>query len=467
MTKRTKLCFGLIVAMALMLGCAASEEQKAASEFDHLQQQTYGGSMELAAKKRPGAELPAQASLAAYSAYAAAHNPQLQAAFARYKAAREAVTPARTLPDPRFTYRYFIQEVETRVGPQEQSFGLAQTFPWLGKLEARGDIALDKARASRQAFEAARLKLFYQVKQTYYEYYYLARAIAVTKENVELMRYIEQVARTKYKVAAAGHQDVIRAQVEQGKLEDRLRALQGLRSPIMAKLNASLNRPAGADLPWPTESPRTPKIEASDEQILIWLREANPQLRALDYQIAARKTAIELAGKDYFPDVTLAVDYIDTDKALMSTPDDGKDPVVVMASVNLPIWHDKYRANQRQARARHLAALNERLGAENALASEVHLVLYEFRDAQRKINLYRDSLILKAKQSLTVTQKAFMANKASFLDLVDAQRMLLEFQLLYERALVNSAQRLAQLEMLVGRELPRNSNQEKDEPQAK
>lgn len=451
--------------MALLLvGCAGSEEHKAFREFGHLQQQTYGGSIEVGAEERPGAKLSADAGLAAYSAYAAAHNPQLQAAFARYKAALESVAPARTLPDPRFTYRYFIQEVETRVGPQEQSFGLAQTLPWFGKLDASGDIALEKAKAQGQAFEAAKLKLFYQVKKAYYEYYYLGRAIAVTEENVELMRYIEQVARTKYKVAAAGHQDVIRAQVEQGKLEDRLRALQGLRSPIMAKLNAALNRPAGAQLPWPTEVPQEEKIEASDEQILIWLHEANPQLKALDHQIAAQKKAVELAGKDYYPDVTFGVNYIDTDKALLpGTPDSGKDPVVVMASINLPIWHDKYRANQRQARASHLAAIKERLGAENTLVSEVHLVLYEFRDAGRKINLYRDNLILKAKQSLKVTQAAFMTDKANFLDLVDAQRMLLEFQLLYERALANSAGRLAQLEMLVGRELPRQLHQDQSE----
>ncbi len=469
MTKRTKVCFWLIAAMVLiMAGCAPREEHKAFREFDHIQQQIYSGSIEVATKKRPGDELSAEPSLSNCLAYAAAHNPELQAAFSRYKAALEAVAPARTLPDPRFTYRYFIQEVETRVGPQQQSFGLAQTFPWFGKLQASGDIALEKAKAQGQAFEAAKLKLFYQVKHAYYEYYYLARAISVTKENVELMRYIEQVVRTKYKVAAAGHQDVIRAQVEQGKLEDRLRALQGLRSPIMAKLNAALNRPAGAELPWPTEVPQEEKIEASDEQILTWLGEANPELKALDYQIAAQKKAVELAGKDYFPDITLGVDYIDTAEALMSgTPDSGKDPVVVMASVNLPIWHDKYQANQRRARASYLAALKERLGVENALASEVHLALYEFRDAQRKINLYRDSLIPKAEQSLKVTQAAFMADKASFLDLIDAERMLLEFQLLYERALANNAQRLAQLEMLVGRELPRRSNQEKDEPEAK
>ncbi len=308
MTKRAMLCFWTIVAVVLITGCAVSDERKAFNEFDHLQQQTYSGPIEVATGQRPWTELSPEPTLAQYSAYAAAHNPQLQAAFARYKAALQAIAPARTLPDPRLSYRYFIQEVETRVGPQRQGFGLAQTFPWFGKLEARGDIALEKAQAQGQLFQAAKLKLFYQVKNAYYEYYYLARAISVTKENVELMRYIEQVVRTKYKVATAEHQDVIRAQVEQGKLEDRLRSLRDLRSPIMAKLNAALNRPAGAELPWPTEPPRQEKIIVSNEMILTWLREANPQLKALDYQIAAKKKAIELAGKDYFPDVTLAVD---------------------------------------------------------------------------------------------------------------------------------------------------------------
>ena len=312
---RLLLLAGLII---LAGGCAPSQEQTAFEQLHDRQQEVYLAPIETSTQQRPSGELPPQPRLANYLAYAARHNPKLQAAFSRYKAAREAVAPARTLPDPKFTYRYFIQEVETRVGPQQQSFGLAQTFPWFGKLQASGDIALQKAKAKGQAFEAAKLKLFYQVKHAYYEYYYLARAISVTKENVELMRYIEQVARTKYKVAAAGHQDVIRAQVEQGKLEDRLRTLQDLRSPIMAKLNAALNRPAGAELPWPTEVPQEERIEASDEQILIWLRQANPQLKALDYQIAAKKKAVELAGKDYFPDITLGVDYIDTSGALLS-----------------------------------------------------------------------------------------------------------------------------------------------------
>ena len=83
------------------------------------------------------------------------------------------------------------------------------------------------------------------------------------------------------------------------------------------------------------------------------------------------------------------------------------------------------------------------------------MALYHFRDAGRKIDLYRDTLIPKAEQSLNVTQQAFSAGQADFLDLIDTQRVLLEFKLSYERALAHRAQRLAEIEKLVGEDVPR------------
>jgi outer membrane protein TolC len=83
------------------------------------------------------------------------------------------------------------------------------------------------------------------------------------------------------------------------------------------------------------------------------------------------------------------------------------------------------------------------------------MVLYRFRDAERKVDLYRDTLVPKAEQSLKATETAFRAGKATFTDLVDAERVLLEFELSHERALASHAQRLAELEMLIGRDLPR------------
>jgi cobalt-zinc-cadmium efflux system outer membrane protein len=148
---------------------------------------------------------------------------------------------------------------------------------------------------------------------------------------------------------------------------------------------------------------------------------------------------------------------VDTDEALMpDTPDSGKDPVIAKASVNIPIWFRKYRAAEKEARLRHAAVQEQRVDTENQLEADLKLALYHFRDAARKIALYRDTLIPKANQSLKVAQQGFQAGQVSFISLIDAERLLLEFQLAYERALADRAKRVAEIETLVNKDLSGN-----------
>ncbi|MDD5134803.1 MAG: TolC family protein [Phycisphaerae bacterium] len=410
-------------------------------------------------------ELTENSGLPDYLAYAALNNPGLEAAFNRWKAALDRVPQVKALPDPRFTYRYFIEEVETRVGPQRQGFEISQLFPWFGKLELRGDIAGQAANAARQRYEAAKLKLFFEVKDAYYEYYYLTKSIAITKENIDLVRHLESVAQSRYKAAAGTHPDVIRAQVEMGKLEDRYRTQLDLQQPIVARLNAALNRPVDANIPWPTEI-QFNDIAIIDQELLARLVVENPELKALDFEITQNKKNIELAKKEYYPDFTLGLGIIDTGDAIAGNPrDNGKDPVIAMVSVNIPLWHEKYSAGVREARSRYLAARGERTEKINSLSSTLKMALYRFRDAERKIDLYRDALLPKAEESLKVTESGFRTATATFTDLIDAQRILLEFALSYERALADRSQSLAKLEMLVGQQISRKEN-ETGEPDA-
>ena len=91
---------------------------------------------------------------------------------------------------------------------------------------------------------------------------------------------------------------------------------------------------------------------------------------------------------------------------------------------------------------------------ENALDSRLAMALFRLRDAERKIDLYRDTLVPLAEASLAVTQEGYEAGKGDFLDVIDAQRLLLELQLAFERSVADHEQRIAELEMLVGRPLP-------------
>ncbi len=76
--------------------------------------------------------------------------------------------------------------------------------------------------------------------------------------------------------------------------------------------------------------------------------------------------------------------------------------------------------------------------------------MFKYQDAERKIALYRDALIPKADENVKVIQRSFEAGKSDFLSLIDAERILLEFQLTYERAIANREQGLSTVEKLVG-----------------
>ncbi len=439
-----------VLGCVLIAGCATVKEHGVSGRYTALQEELRSSDSSGSARDNLP-ELNDESSLDDYLAYAALNNPGLESAFNRWKAALERVPQVRSLPDPKFTYTYFIREIETRTGPQRQRFGLAQMFPWFGTLELRGDVALETANAMQQRYEAAKLRLFYRVKDAYYEYYYLSRAVAVTEEMHQLLESLETVAETRYTAGLAPYASLIKAQVELDRLDDRVRTLRDLRGPIVAKLNAALNRRKDAPLPWPSAIPEE-TVSFSSEQVFEWLEENNPELKALDAAIAKEESAIDLAKKDYYPDFTLGLNYMETSSARMpNVSDSSEDPVAVMLSVNVPLWRDKYAAAVSEAKARRDAATNDRLNRENMLVADVEMALYKFRDAERKIALYRDSLIPKAERSLGATRQAFMAGKSGFFDVIEAEQTLLEFKLTFERAVADRAQRLAELDMFVAR----------------
>ena len=388
------------------------------------------------------AALNPRAELAEYVRYAEQHNPKLKQALVRYQAALAKVAPASAWVDPRLSYGYFARPVETRTGPQEMRFSAAQTFPWKGKLELKGRIAQQEAEVEGQRYEAVRRLLIFEVKAAYYDCYFLERAIAVTEGNLRLLAHLEEVGRTRYRGGTGEHAPVLKAQVELGRLEDQLRSLRQQRRPAAARLNAALGRTATAPVAVPDSLP-VAALDLDEEMLKARLQAANPMLQMRQVQVQTQALGVELAGKQFYPDLTVSIDYI-------HIGDRGANPLMAMATINLPLWRSSYEAGERAAKLSQQAALQGVADEENRLVAELELALYKQRDAQSRSALYRDSLLPKAEQVLNVTQRAFAADRSDFLAVIDAQRTLLEFQLAYERARTDQALHWAEIEKLVG-----------------
>lgn len=395
-----------------------------------------------------------------YLTEAAANNPQLEAVYNLWQASAAQIDQQSALPDPMISYAYYFDEVETRVGPQQHKFGLAQKFPAFGKRSLKKKAATDSAAAAGEQYRRARLNLNAQVTRAYSELWFLQRSIDITTARRQLMTDLEQVARTQYKTGQP-LAPVTQAQMELARLEERLFSLEDQRAPLTARLNALLNRPADQPLSLPAPLPYQP-VEPDREQLLAELSQTSPELSGLNYTARSAAYGEKLARRDNWPDLTLGVQYIDTDDAIMPTSDSGKDPLIGTVSINLPLWPGKNSARIREAAYRKNAAWLTLEGRQRSLEADIKKSLFKLRDAERQIGLYQNGLIPKAEQTLAVTQQDYESGRLEFLNLIDAQRQLLEFELNLARARADHLNARAELSKQTGLDFLTGENHEAD-----
>jgi outer membrane protein TolC len=408
---------------------------------------------------QPPANLPAHiddsSTLDDQVRWASFHNPEVRAASQRWRAALEVLPQATALPDPRLTLGWFVSEVETRTGPMDWRLGISQSLPWFGTLDLLGRIEASAAESAREHLLAARLEVVQTVREAFYELAWLAEDIEVTRAHRDLLVSWETVARTRYATGLGTDTDVLRAQVELGRLDDRLLSLQDLRRPLAARLNAALDRPADAALP--SASLAHVSVEAGlldADRLRADLDQTSPILRSLQWKITAAEDAIALADKRYYPDVSFGLDYTRISSARAAGVSGSGDDVLALTSgISLPLRRTRLAAAAFQAEAELAAARADLDLARNDLSARLELALYHVRDAERRIDLYLNSLVPKGRQSVSSTTTAYQAGDADFLDLVDAQRVLLEFQRATARARADHAQALARVERLTGKQL--------------
>lgn len=392
------------------------------------------------------------ADLEAYIVYGLYYNPAIRASFERWRAAAARVGEVSDLPDPRFSWGYFVEPIETRTGPQNNRFTLSQTFPWFGKLDELGEVAAREAEAMWWKVEAQRLQVVREIKQAYFKYAFLARHIRITEDTLLLLTSLEPVTQRRLQ-AGASQGELLQLQVEIGQLENTLKSLERFQPALSASLSAAINRRFQEPLPWP-DLQEPDFVEVDHEALERLVASDNPELRELQELIRREESRQRLADLEGWPDFTVGVDYFETGEALMpGTPGSGDDPWALTLSLNLPIFRGKYDAMAEQARHSNSAAQAELREKDNALYAQLQMVLYELEDAERQVELYSQSLLPRAQQSLRVTETAYRGGTATLLDLIDRQRMLLAFEQTYWRSCADYEQSLADLEALRGGEL--------------
>lgn len=382
--------------------------------------------------------------------YAERNNPDIAAAYHRWLASLENVSRARTLPDPKLSYTYYARRIETRLGPQRHAFNVSQTFPWFGTRDLRKEVAEGGANALAMQYDALRRKIRYRVSKPWYEYYYAAHALEAARGNLALLVRVESVVRARYTAGKASYADLLRIQVEAGKLEERVLDLEGLAKPLAAQFNAAVNRPVDAPIAAPSALP-VPSPLPPDDILRKRMAETNPDIGELQALIVRESKAAELAGKSFFPDITLGVNYIETGQSPMPGVDgSGRDALLGMVSISIPLWRDSYRSTVREAELRRRALERTREARTNDLGASLSRTVYDIGEANRRIELYSGVLIPKIRETLDISISRYEAGEGTFTEILDTLRTMLEFETAIIRAEADRSIYYAEIELLTG-----------------
>lgn len=385
-----------------------------------------------------------------FVAEALANNPDLKAARERWQMFTRKVVPAQSLNDPRLAFSLSNYPIDSFATDEMNMTGndlrIEQSFPFPGKLDAKGKAAEQQALWYKGVYADARLQLAMKVKDTWYHIYFQDRAIAISRENIELLDDFIQLTGTRYEVGEGLQQDVLKAQVERSKLMDRLFTLQQQRESLRADFNRLLARPTTTPLELPAEI-ETQQVSidlALIQEEAIAHRPLFASYKSLIGEYQARKN---LAQLDYYPDFNVFAGYRFRDDGL---PDDGTDFFSAGVSINLPIWRNKQAAQVAEATSGVHMARSQYDDFRAQVFAKIHDAKARLDKNRTLVDLFESGILPQARQTFEASLAAYQVGDVDLLTLLDSLLTLYRYEIDYHRAVSDYQRSIAGLEAASG-----------------
>ena len=381
-----------------------------------------------------------------------ANNQEIKSIESTVESLKEEISYAGSLNDPRIgigvlnlpadTFR-FDQEPMT----QKQIF-IAQKIPWFGKLKLRSQQAALKAFRQEAILKTKQLELARNIAKAYYELGFVASSQKIIERLAGKLEQLLRVSETRYAAGQGLQQDVLQAQVELSKLLEEEITLERQHRLLEDRINGFLNREGFLPVAPPENLPY-PDINLNVEELQNLALKTNPWLAVRQAEIDQASADVELARKDYMPDMDFKVAYGQRDENQMGQ--DWADFVSASVVVNIPFWKKKRQDKKLAAtRARHRAAVALYKNLLNSLPHQIDALSTDIQNTQKNYTLIKDALIIQAEQWARSSLAAYEVGKVEFNTMTMAQIRLLRFELQAEKYLFNLYEKRVELEEALG-----------------
>ena len=383
-----------------------------------------------------------------YFKIAAGNNPGLLSQYREFEAALQKVPQVSSLPDPSISFGYFISPVETRVGPQQARFSLTQMFPWFGTLKAQGDAATLMAEAKYQSFLDAKNKLYFDVSAAYFPLYELREWMKIEERNIAILESYKTISNSKFKNGNGTLVDVLRVDIMLKEAKTTLGILNKKEKPLMASFNKLLNRDEMQPVTITDNIVVEPVLSGYNKDAFIV---DHPLMNSIDLKTKASEASERAAIKQGFPKLGLGLDYVMVgERTDMTLVDNGKDVLMPMLTVTLPIFRGKYKAAVKEAQLMQESYSFQKKEIANSLNSNYEMALFDIRQQTDLVSLF-DEQIEESKQALNLLYTAYGNSGKDFEEVLRMQQQLLKYDKLKITALSQYRIAMAKLDYITAK----------------
>lgn len=381
-------------------------------------------------------------------------NPGLARLRAQADAADQRVPQVKAWPDPVASLTFFVLPPQTRAGPQRAALNLAQRFPWFGTLEIREKAALWEAAAGRAKVEAARLRIVAETRKAYHELIFLEAQRGIVEEDQVTLEHYGELALARYASGVGLGQAVVKIQAEITRTETRLLGIAARRAAVAAEVNALRDRPQSTPV-LVGEVGTAPAEELDADELNRRAVGRRPEIVVAEARVEAAAARVELAQKASSPGVILGLNYgyvsRRDDAAGRENPpeNNGDDILGLTGGISLPLWSKKLSAGVEEGVLTRLAAEEGRREATAEIEGVLGALLHRIPLLREQLRLFDQVLLIQAAESLRSAESAYAAGTAGALDLLDAERVLLQARIAAERARADLSILFAELEGVV------------------
>ncbi|MDD4970979.1 MAG: TolC family protein [Paludibacter sp.] len=422
-------------------------------------------------------------SLTYYLETAAKNNPTVLQRYNEYQASLQKVPQVGSLPDPQLELGVFLSPMELISGNQVADIKLMQMFPWFGVIKNAKDEMSLMAKAKFETFRDAKLQVYYDVQRTWFDLYKVRQNIRISEKNIDLLKTIERLTLVKYKSGSingstpsspgrmsgissavansgssgmntmggksnestaqvtssapsapmgsvsggTGLSDVYQIQIEKGDLENNIASLKNEEQVLVARFNSMLNRNQKTQVMeveiLPTEQLDITYLSVNDSMF-----QSNPMLWMYRYEQQSLEARKKMQNKMGLPMIGLGLNYTVINKSEMSSsPMNGKDMIMPMLVLTLPVYRNKYKAMQSESAYLKKASEQNYQATANGLQTEYYEALQLYNDAQRRMKLYENQSKL-AQKTLDILIKSFSSSSSNLTELLRVRQQLFDYE---------------------------------------